>query len=90
MEISNMKSYKLNKTFENSIYPLEQELKEINNNTVSNALNNLVAIIFSGIGTSILLDEAPSGSDFKSLWFKSPKQFGKFAVQSYRLGKSHF
>ena len=57
MEISNMKSYKLNKTFENSIYPLEQELKEINNNTVSNALNNLVAIIFSGIGTSILLDE---------------------------------
>lgn len=57
MEISNIKSYKLNKTFENSIYPLEQELKEINNNTVSNALNNLVAIIFSGIGTSILLDE---------------------------------
>ena len=56
--ISNIKSYKLNKTLENSIYPLELELKEINNNTISNSLNNLVGIVFSGIGTSVLLNDS--------------------------------
>ncbi len=56
-KISNIKSYKLNKTLENSIYPLEQELKEINNNTISNSLNNLVGIVFSGIGTSVVFSE---------------------------------
>lgn len=54
---SSMKSYKLNKTFENSIYPIEIELKEINKNTLSNSLNNLAAAVFSGIGTSILFQD---------------------------------
>lgn len=54
---SNVKLYKLNKTFENSIYPIEIELKEINKNTLSNSLNNLAAAIFSGIGTSILFQD---------------------------------
>lgn len=54
---SNMKLYKLNKTFENSIYPIEIELKEINQNTLSSTLNNLAAAIFSGIGTSILFQD---------------------------------
>lgn len=61
-EIENVKSgsmklYKLNKTFENSIYPIEIELKEINKNTLSNTLNNLAAAVFSGIGTSILFQD---------------------------------
>lgn len=54
---SSMKLYKLNKTFENSIYPIELELKEINKNTLSNTLNNLAAAVFSGIGTSILFQD---------------------------------
>ena len=37
---SNMKLYKLNKTFENSIYPIEIELKEINQNTLSSTLGS--------------------------------------------------
>lgn len=57
IKTSSMKSYKLNKTFENSIYPIEIELKEINKNTLSNSLNNLAAAIFSGIGTSILFQD---------------------------------
>ena len=52
-----MKSYKLNKTFENSIYPLEQELKSINNNTISSTFNNLAGVVFSGIGTSVLFQD---------------------------------
>lgn len=55
--ISNLKTYKLNKTFENSIYPLEQELKSINDNTLSSAFNNLCAAVFSGVGTSILFQK---------------------------------
>lgn len=55
--ISNLKTYKLNKTFENSIYPLEQELKSINDNTLSSAFNNLCAAVFSGVGTSILFQD---------------------------------
>lgn len=54
---SNMKSYKLNKTFENSIFPIEQELKAINKNTLTSTLNNLAAAVFSGIGTSILFQD---------------------------------
>lgn len=54
---NNVKLYKLNKTFENSIYPIEIELKEINQNTLSSTLNNLAAAVFSGIGTSILFQE---------------------------------
>lgn len=57
VKASSMKSYKLNKTFENSIFPIEIELKEINKNTLSNTLNNLAAAVFSGIGTSILFQD---------------------------------
>lgn len=57
IKTSSMKSYKLSKTFENSIFPIEIELKEINKNTLSNTLNNLAAAVFSGIGTSILFQD---------------------------------
>lgn len=57
MSTSGMKSYKLNKTFENSIYPLEQELKSINKTTIWRTLSNLSAAVFSGIGTSILFED---------------------------------
>ena len=52
-----IKSYKLNKTLESSVYPLEIELKEINKNTLSSTINNLFAAIFSGVGTSILFQD---------------------------------
>lgn len=52
-----IKSYKLNKTLESSVYPLEIELKEINKNTLSSTINNLFAFVFSGIGTTILFQK---------------------------------
>lgn len=72
---SNVKLYKLNKTFENSVYPIEIELKEINKNTLSNTLNNLAAAIFSGIGTSILFQENCLPKLLKSIycWLGLPK-----------------
>lgn len=48
------KAYKLNKTFENSAFPLEQELKELNKNTAKSVFNSLAATVFSGVGTSFL------------------------------------
>lgn len=51
-----MKSYKLNKTFENSMYPVTKELLEIRKSTqktVGSLLGNIAATIFSGIATSL-------------------------------------
>lgn len=54
-----MKSYKLNKTLENSTYPIEQELKKINKSvqgTVFKAILSITTVIFSGIATSIICE----------------------------------
>lgn len=52
-----MKSYKLNKTLENSTYPIEQELKKINRSTRSGSLKTIAAVstvVFSGIATNFI------------------------------------
>lgn len=82
-EVSSMKSYKLNKTFENSTYPLELELKNINNNTISSTLSNLVGIIFSGIGTSLLFDS----NGIATLWLGDLFNYFKLPNEGYsRVG----
>lgn len=70
-ETSNIKSYKLNKSFENSVYPLERELKAINNNTIASTMNTLAGAVFSGVGTSILFQEEclPELLDFAYNYF---------------------
>jgi len=52
-----VKSYKLNKTLENSTYPIEQELKKINKSTRSSSLKTVITIstvVFSGIAAGII------------------------------------
>lgn len=53
-----MKSYKLNKTLENSTYPIEQELKNLNQLTQKSSLNaiSITTVIFSGIATSLIIE----------------------------------
>ncbi len=51
---SMIKTYKLSKTFENSTFPLELELRAMHQNTVASTLNNVSGIIFSGVGTTII------------------------------------
>ncbi len=55
-----MKTYKLNKTFENSMCPIEKELYEIKNSTKKTQKDlvcGIAAAAFSGIGTSLLFQE---------------------------------
>lgn len=68
-----MKSYKLNKIFENSIFPIERQLAELNNSTKKNILDivvNFFAVFFSGIGTSILFQQNVFPKFLKSLLCK--------------------
>lgn len=54
-----MKSYKLNKTLENSSYPIEQELKKINRSTKQSALKTIITVstvLFSGIATNFIYE----------------------------------
>ena len=54
-----MKIYKLSKTFENSMYPIEKDLYELKNNlqkTKTGLSCNIAAAFFSGAGTSILFN----------------------------------
>lgn len=54
-----MKSYKLNKTLENSTYPIEQELKKVNRSTQNSALKTIITlstVIFSGMATSFIYE----------------------------------
>lgn len=54
-----MKSYKLNKTLENSTYPIEQQLKNLNKTTQSSILKaclSITTVIFSGIATSLIVE----------------------------------
>lgn len=54
-----MKSYKLNKTLENSTYPIEKELKEINSTIQKRILGTvftLSTVLFSGIATSFIYE----------------------------------
>ena len=54
-----MKSYKLNKTLENSTYPIEQELKKVNCSTQNSTLKTIITlstVIFSGMATSFIYE----------------------------------
>lgn len=54
-----MKSYKLNKTLENSTYPIEQELKKVNRSTQNSTLKTIITlstVIFSGMATSFIYE----------------------------------
>lgn len=54
-----MKSYKLNKTLENSTYPLEQELKNLNRASQTNTVKTIITVstvVFSGIATSFIYE----------------------------------
>ena len=54
-----MKSYKLNKTLENSTYPIEQELKNLNRSTKQSTLKTIISVstvLFSGIATNFIYD----------------------------------
>lgn len=58
--MSLLKSYKLNKTFENSMYPVEQELVKISKSTKKSFLSilgSLVTFSFGGIGANLLFNE---------------------------------
>lgn len=69
-----MKLYKLNKTFENSMYPVEQELIKISQSTKKSFLSvvgNIAAVVFSGIGTSLLFQE--NGIPMLISYFVSPR-----------------
>lgn len=76
--MSSIKSYKLSKTFENSVYPLEQELKSINDNTISSTLNNVAGAVFGGVGTSILFQDncLPQLLNFIYNFLKIPNEIG--------------
>lgn len=54
-----MKSYKLNKTLENSTYPIGQELKKVNKSTQGSAFRTIVTlstVVFSGMATNFIYD----------------------------------
>lgn len=54
-----MKTYKLNKTFENSMYPIEKELEELKNSTqksITGLACSIASAFFSGAGTSLLFN----------------------------------
>jgi len=72
-----MKTYKLNKTFENSAYPIAQELSKLRLSTkksIFNIIGNISAAFFSGVGTSILFQEECLPKLFNLLFQNDEKQ----------------
>lgn len=76
-----MKSYKLNKTLENSTYPIEQELKNLNRSSQTNTVKTIITvstIVFSGIATSFIYENNLFDSTIKRIlncWEVSLEQF---------------
>lgn len=65
-----MKSYKLNKTLENSTYPIEQELKKVNQSMQNSALKTIITlstVIFSGVATSFIYENKVFFDEISSL-----------------------
>ena len=55
-----MKSYKLNKTLENTTFPIQQELAKLNQSTqkgVFKLVISLTTMLFGGIAASVICNE---------------------------------
>jgi hypothetical protein len=69
-EVHIMKSYKLNKTFENSTYPLEQQLRKLvklNKTNTSDIIISVTSVLFSGLAGNLYCQyifETKSDCDF--------------------------
>ncbi len=80
-----MKSYKLNKTLENSTYPIEQELKKIHRSTQNSALHTIITlstVVFSGIATNFIYEN-------KVFFCRISNWIDKFNIKfNFRLSES--